>query len=127
MRLSQVKAFSTEGIKDCSSKHLCQGDKVVSDGLNCFNGFGDAGFSHRIIITGGGAKSVEVEDFKWVNTIISNVKRSVLGTFHAISKRHFPRYLAEFCYWSNRRFDLRQIYLSSPMWHSGCRPSPRSS
>ncbi len=109
MRLSQVETFSKEAIMGWASNHLCQGDKVVSDGLNCFNGFGDAGFSHRVIITGGGDKSVEIAELKWVNTIISNVKRSLHGTFHAISKKHFPGYLAEFCYRFNRRFDLCQM------------------
>jgi len=31
------------------------------------------------------------------------------GTFHAISKKHFSRYLAEFCYRFNRRFDLKAM------------------
>lgn len=64
---------------------------------------------HIAIITGGGPKSVEMPEFKWVNTIISNVKNSLHGTFHAISKKHFPRYLAEFCYRFNRRYDLKQM------------------
>ena len=61
------------------------------------------------LLTGGGAESVKIADFNWVNTIIGNVKKSLHGTFHAVSKRHFSRYLAEFCYRFNRRFDLRQL------------------
>lgn len=109
MRFSQVKAFSKEAIKDWAHKHLCAGDNVVSDGLKCFNGLDEAGINHKVIITGGGAESVKIADFKWVNTIIANVKRALHGIFHAISKRHFSRYLAEFCYRFNRRFDLRQL------------------
>jgi|GEM_PF-2222532 len=48
-------------------------------------------------------------EFKWVNTIIGNVKNALHGTFHAISKKHFPRYLAEFCYRFNRRYNLEQM------------------
>jgi hypothetical protein len=78
-------------------------------GLNCFNDLEEAGFNHKVIITGGGPESVKIADFKWVNTIIGNVKKSLHGTFHAVSKKHFSRYLAEFCYRFNRRFDLRQL------------------
>jgi len=109
MRFSQVRAFSKEAIIEWATKHLCIGEEVVSDGLKCFNGLDEAGFDHKVIITGGGAKSVEIADFKWVNTVIANVKRALHGTFHAISKKHFSRYLGEFCYRFNRRFDLRQL------------------
>ena len=109
MRFSQVKSFSKEAIEDWANKHLCAGAQVVSDGLQCFNGIDAAGFNHKVIITGGGPDSVKIADFKWVNTIIANVKRALHGTFHAISKKHFSRYLSEFCYRFNRRVDLRQL------------------
>ena len=54
-------------------------------------------------------KALKMPEFKWVNTIISNVKNSLHGTFHAISKKHFPLYLAEFCYRFNRRYNLEQM------------------
>lgn len=44
--------------------------------------------------------------FNWVNTVLSNVKTALHGTFHAILEKHVPRYLAEFEYRFNRRFDL---------------------
>jgi transposase-like protein len=109
IRFSQIKAFSKEAITQWAGKHLCIGDRVISDGLNCFNDLEEAGFNHKVIITGGGPESVKIADFKWVNTIIGNVKKSLHGTFHAVSKKHFSRYLAEFCYRFNRRFDLRQL------------------
>ena len=109
MRFSQVTSFSKKAIIDWASRHLCNGSEVVTDGLLGFEGLDDAGFSHKVIITGGGPGSVEIAEFKWVNTIIGNVKRAFHGTFHAISKKHFGRYLAEFCYRFNRRFDLRQL------------------
>lgn len=109
IRFSRVSSFSKQAIIDWASKHLTDGSKVVTDGLLGFEGLGDAGFPHKVIITGGGPGSVNIADFKWVNTIISNVKRSFHGTFHAISKKHFSRYLAEFCYRFNRRFELREL------------------
>ncbi|MEJ2612706.1 MAG: transposase, partial [Candidatus Thiodiazotropha sp.] len=57
-------------------------------------------------VTGGGRQSAQHSCFKWVNTMLGNVKNSLLGTFHAIREKHVPRYLAEFEYRFNRRFDL---------------------
>ena len=44
--------------------------------------------------------------FKWVNTVLGNVKTALTGTFYAIREKHAARYLAEFEYRFNRRFDL---------------------
>lgn len=109
MRFSQVTSFSKEAIKSWAQKHLTPGCTVVSDGLNCFQALEEGGYNHTAIITGGGPESVKLPEFKWVNTIISNVKRSIHGCFHAVRENHFPRYLAEYCYRFNRRFDLRQM------------------
>lgn len=79
MRFSQVSAFSKQAICQWASHHLTGGVEVLSDGLNCFSGFDEEGFSHEVIITGGGPKSVEIEEFKWVNTIIANVKGHSMG------------------------------------------------
>ncbi len=42
----------------------------------------------------------------WVNTVLGNVKTATTGTFHRVSEKHTPRFLAEFEYRFNRRFDL---------------------
>ena len=41
--------------------------------------------------------------------MISNVKNSMHGTYHAINQKHLPRYLAEFCFKFNRRFNLEKM------------------
>jgi hypothetical protein len=41
--------------------------------------------------------------------VIGNVKNALHGTHHAVSGRHLPRYLAEFCYRFNRRFQLHTM------------------
>ena len=38
--------------------------------------------------------------------MLGNVKNVMQGTYHAIRAKHLPRYLAEFTYRFNRRFDL---------------------
>ncbi len=81
---------------------------VASDGLNCFPGVRDADCYHAPINTCG-AEYDEFKVFKWVNTMIGNVKNAIHGTYHSVSKNHLPRYLAEFCYRFNRRFQLDKM------------------
>lgn len=109
MRFTRVQSFSLKAVDAWAADHLAPGSQVVSDGLGCFKAFGRAGYDHTVIITGGGPASVKIPEFQWINTIIGNVKNSLRGTFHAISEKHFHRYLAEFCYRFNRRFDLREL------------------
>jgi transposase-like protein len=106
MKFSMVRGFTNAEIKSWTLKHVRSKSVIVSDGLQCFRGVADADCTHEAIVTGGGPDSVEHSEFKWLNTMIGNVKNSIRGTYHSISKKHVPRYLAEFCYRFNRRFNL---------------------
>ena len=44
--------------------------------------------------------------FKWANTALGNIKSAIAGTSRAINGKHVPRYLAEFEFRFNRRYDL---------------------
>jgi len=109
IRFNKVSGFTKQEITDWANKHISPGSIITSDGLNCFPGVEDAGCSHQVIVTGGGPESVKIPEFKWVNTMIGNIKNDILGTYHAIQDKHVPRYLAEFCYRFNRRFDLGKM------------------
>lgn len=116
MKLSHLSGFTQQEIAAWTSKHVTPGSLVATDGLNCFPGVEDANCDHGSIITSGAVYD-EFKVFKWVNTMIGNVKNSIHGTYHAVSKDHLPRYLAEFCYRFNRRFQLgdlvdRLLYIS---------------
>lgn len=109
MRFTRLKGFRKEEIARWAQRHLQAACIVVSDGLNCFRGVKAAGCQHEAIVTGGGPACVTLEAFTWVNTMIGNVKSSMEGSYHNISDRHLPRYLAEFCYRFNRRFKLEDM------------------
>ena len=79
---------------------------VVTDGLKCFRGVADAGCKHVPMTTGSGRRSARHPAFKWVNTMLGNIKTSIAGTYRAIRKKHMVRYLAEFEWRFNHRFDL---------------------
>ena len=109
MRFSAVNGFKKQELTQWAKTHIRPKSLVISDGLACFRGIEDADSIHQAIITGGGPDCVELPYFKWVNTMISNVKNSMHGTYHAINQKHLPRYLAEFCFKFNRRFNLEKM------------------
>lgn len=109
IKLSVVKGFRTKEIKAWCEQHLSQGSTVISDGLACFNAVVDAGCSHEKIVCGGGRASVEEPEFYWVNTILGNLKSSIRSTYHSIGSQYAQRYLSEFQYRFNRRFNLSDL------------------
>jgi transposase-like protein len=106
MNMNVVEGFKLTEIERWATAHLSPGSQVISDGLACFSAVTKAGCLHQKMVTGGGPACVEIEAFQWVNTLIGNVKNSLRGAYHSISPRHLPRYLGEFCYRFNRRFEL---------------------
>jgi len=109
MHMCVIKGFRLKEISRWAKRHLSPESAVVSDGLACFFAVKEAGFSYSAIVTGGGPDSVAHTEFLWVNTMIGNVKNALVGTYHAINHKHLPRYLAEFCYRFNRRFQLEDM------------------
>lgn len=54
-----------------------------------------------------GRKPKEVPEFKWINTVLGNLKTSLSGCYHAFDfQKYAARYLAAFCY----RFNLRTLH-----------------
>jgi ribosomal protein L37AE/L43A len=101
-----VAAFTKEAIKAYATRAIERGSRVLSDGLGCFGGIGEAGLKHVVKSTGGGRP--EGDDFKWVNTGLGNLKSSITGTLRSCDPQHASRYLAAFEWRYNRRFDLKQ-------------------
>ena len=109
LKMSQVDGFTRDEITAWSTKYIRPGSLVVSDGLNCFPGVADAECQHEPIIMSHDAEYDPSKRFLWLNTVIGNVKNALRGTYHAVSSRHLPRYLAEFCYRFNHQFELHAM------------------
>ena len=84
----RVTSFCAASIAGFAKRSLDPDSAVVSDGLQCFTSVTDAGCTHQVVTTGSGPTAARTPAFKWVNTA------------------HVPRYLAEFEYRCNRRYDL---------------------
>ena len=106
LKLRRFTSFCAASIAGFAKRSLDPDSAVVSDGLQCFAGVTDAGCAHQVVTTGSGPKAARTPVFKWVNTALGNIKAAITGTYRAINSKHVPRYLAEFEYRFNRRYDL---------------------
>lgn len=109
MVLQVVNGFTSDEVRDFALRKLNASADVFSDGLQCFAAVIDAGCSHTYSVSGGGRKSATDPTFKWVNTCLGNIKSALTGTYRHLNGKHAPRYLAEFQYRFNRRFDLASM------------------
>ena len=80
---------------------------MVSDGLHPFAQVTYIGATHERHVTGGGQQAAQTPQLRWVNTMLGNLKTALAGTYHSFDHAKYgARYLAEFAYRFNRRFDL---------------------
>lgn len=109
LKLSLVSGFSLTAIGKWAEANLMPGSVVTSDGLGCFAAVTDAGCIHMPVVVGG-LKPRDLPQFKWVNTVLGNLKTTLAGAFHSLNyAKYADRYLAGFAYRFNRRFDLRAL------------------
>lgn len=65
---------------------------------------------HLALVTGSGRASAEHPEFRWVNIMLGNLKNALTGTYHAFKfAKSASRYLADFQYRFNRRYNLHSI------------------
>ena len=109
MRMSKVKAFTSYEIERWTTRHLDENCIVTTDGFRPFSNICHVVDLHHSINTAGIYKDPNNKFIHWVNTMIGNVKRSLHGTYHSVSSKHLPRYLAEFNFRFNNRFNMSSM------------------
>jgi hypothetical protein len=109
MKATAISGFTREAIASWARESLKPGCDVLSDGLSCFGGIIDAGCARTYLVVGQ-RKPRELEQFKWVNTILGNLKTKIKGAHkHFKFAKYANRYLGGFAYRFNHRFDLRRL------------------
>jgi hypothetical protein len=106
LKLRRVTSFCATSIAGFAKRSLDPNCSVVSDGLQCFTSVADTGLRAPGRQDRVGPKAARTPAIKWVNTALGNIKAAITGTYRAINSKHAPRYLAEFEYRFNRRYDL---------------------
>ena len=113
LKLQTVESHDTKSLVEFFKNHTdITNTQVCSDGLSCFStACKELGLEHeRIVVSQSELRSVDINSFNWVNTALGNLKKFINGTHQAITKNYIQRYLAEFQYRFNRRFDLKSIF-----------------
>ena len=119
--------FTKEAIAGWANQALAASARVVSDRLNCFDGLQGNVAAHQAIKVGSGRQSVEHPQLRRVNTVLSNLKTAISGTYHHFDfAKYADRYLAEVQYRFNRRFDLSSILIRLMRATVLTRPRPES-
>ena len=79
---------------------------VISDGLACFRSVNTVGCSYQAVVTGGKHLN-DLPAFRWITTLLSNLKTSFSSTFHSFNFDKYARsHLGGFCFRFNRRFAM---------------------
>jgi hypothetical protein len=108
--LPVVEAHDGRSVEAMAKAYLAPTAHVVSDGLGCFRAVTTAGCSHTAIVAAREPQQPEkTPAFRWVNTVLGNLKTAIVGTLKSVAKRYAFRYLAEFQYRFNRRANLAQM------------------
>jgi ribosomal protein L37AE/L43A len=124
VKLTLVSGFTLSAIAQWAKDKLAPGSTVLSDGLACFSAVTAAGCTHQPTVVAG-RKPKELPEFKWVNTVLGNLKTSLSGSYHAFNfQKYAARYLAAFTYRFNRRFDLHALQLRLLTAAICCGPQP---
>lgn len=123
--LSQQPATGEDVVVFCLNT-LQPGSVVVSDGAPSFNyAKWNQLAQHQAIVTGGGKQACEIPQLKAVNTVLGNLKTAIAGTYHAFKfAKYADRYLAEYQYRFNRRFNLATLMHSLIRAAASCKPVP---
>lgn len=106
-KMQVVPDMKGETVATFAQKSIEEGATIVSDGYSSYNILSQKGFIYQGIPCD---PLNNPDHLKWLHVIISNAKSFITGTYHGLGKRHFQRYLDEFCFRLNRRFFSLQIF-----------------
>jgi hypothetical protein len=106
-RKKVVEKATSEAVMEFSEAAVAKGSEVRTDGLHAYRRLAKAGYSLNQSKTG---PKDESGHLRWVHVVISNAKAFIGGTFHGLGARRLQRYLDEFCYRFNRRWEPHGIF-----------------
>ena len=108
--LSPVEGFTQTEVASWAKEHIAPRSLVLSDDLDCFKAL-DAAYCHRSYKINSTGKKIAHSEFKWVNTILVNIKTAFCGALHAFDfKKYCARYLGNMQFRFNHRFDLKECF-----------------
>ena len=121
LKLGAPRGFRKVEVEQWARENLQPGTRMNTGGLGCFRGMEAAGSEQEPRVAGCGKSGCETPGLTSVNTILGNVKRSLNGTCQVSA----PRYLAEFQYRFNHRYDPAALLQRLLRASASALPGPR--
>lgn len=103
-----VDNLSEQSVSEASKEHIKEGSAIKSDAYSSYQVLSKYGYYHQPIKIG--FPELARKFLPWVHILISNAKAIYLGTHHGVSTKHLQKYLSEFCYRVNRRFQQYKLF-----------------
>ncbi|MBB5360836.1 hypothetical protein HDE76_004084 [Rhodanobacter sp. ANJX3] len=123
--IEPVCTFDNSAITGWAQRRLAPEAEAFSDGLGAFRRFETTGHAHTVLKSEGGRTAPEIDDTCWVNVLLSNLKCSIEGTYHAFKHHKYVcRYLAEAACRLNRLFRLPEFVPRRLRAMVLCMPTP---
>jgi hypothetical protein len=98
---------------------------VTSDGLGCFAAVTEAACTYMPRVVGA-LKHRDLPEFKWINTLLGNLKTMMSGAFKAMKYRKYAQtYLGAFAYQFKNRFDLSDPIVRLMFDATRTKPEPK--
>jgi ribosomal protein L37AE/L43A len=108
-RFDCLNNLSGDSIANWAEKALSSDCHLLTDGYPSLSSVRPIIRKHEAVVVSP-LKSSELNCFRWVNTVIGNVKTSMKGAYHGFKVSKYIRsYLAEAQYRFNRRFNLEPL------------------
>ncbi len=106
VKLATTEKFSFAAIADWAQDSLAIGCEEIYDRLACFRAVAEVGCLHQPVVVKGRHPN-DFPEFRWINTVLSKLKTSLSGIFHALKfDKYANSYLGSFTYRFNRQFNL---------------------
>lgn len=105
-----VARFDKSEVARWAKNRLGANTQIYCDGLGGFYAFDQLGLAPQRMPSLKGRKAAQQPRMKWVNTVLSNIKRAIDGRYHSIRcQKYARRYLHEATWRFNRRADMATL------------------
>lgn len=106
--MTAVENMSEAQVTKTIKEQVVDMSTIRTDAYSSYKVLERYGYDHKPVFVSGSSNKSEL--LKWVHVMISNAKAVYRGTHHGVSEKHLQKYLSEFCYRFNRRFDPSQLF-----------------
>jgi transposase-like protein len=106
-KMEVVENVDGETVKTFAQTNIDAGSEVRTDGFPTYGVLGKSGYSLTQKVFD---PDKDPKYLHWTHIIISNAKAFINGTFHGLDSTHLQRYLDEFCYRLNRRWNKDNLF-----------------